>query len=90
MSGSGRTILETNATANIPATVTLAARTLENRGTVVVYNSGKLNVISGAVFTNCAGALFHVVNENPSLGGGQQMDDLTMPARSSSPPALEP
>lgn len=70
MSGTGRTILETNTTANFPATVTLTARTLENRGTVLVYNTGGLNVTGGAVFTNCAGAVFHVVNENPSLGGG--------------------
>jgi len=70
MSGSGRTILNTNVTANLPATVTLSARTLENRGTIVVYNTGGLNVMSGGVFTNCAGAVFHVVNENPSLGGG--------------------
>ena len=70
MSGSGRTILNTNVTANIPATVTLSARTLENRGTIFVYNTGGLNVMSGGVFTNCAGAVFHVLNENPSLGGG--------------------
>jgi hypothetical protein len=70
MSGSGRTILNTNATANIPATVLLSSRTLENRGTIFVYNTGGLNVMSGGVFTNCAEAVFHVVNEAPSLGGG--------------------
>ncbi|MBL9169180.1 MAG: chitobiase/beta-hexosaminidase C-terminal domain-containing protein [Verrucomicrobiales bacterium] len=70
MSGTGRTILNTNVTANIPATVTLSARTLENRGTMFIYNTGGFSVMSGGVLTNCAGALFQVVNETPSLGGG--------------------
>lgn len=70
MSGSGRTILNTNATANIPATATLLGRTLENRGTMFVYNAGGFSVLGGGVITNCAGAAVHVVNENPSLGGG--------------------
>lgn len=69
MSGSGLTLLETNATANISKTVTVASRTFENRGSVLVYNSGGLFLTGGAVFTNGPGALFQVVSETCSLGG---------------------
>lgn len=70
MSGPGRTILNTNGVANISSLSTVSSRTFENRGTVLVYNTGVLNVTQGAVVTNCAGALFQVVNDAPSLGGG--------------------
>lgn len=70
MSGSGLTIVETNATLNIARFVNLNTRTLQNRGTILVFNEGGFSLSGGGVITNCAGALFHVVNQTASLGGG--------------------
>ena len=70
MSGSGRTILESNAIVNIQNVVNLHTRTLENRGTIL-WSGSLLGVLGGAVITNGPGGLFQA--ENPSdafLGGG--------------------
>lgn len=63
MSGSGRTILETNATLEIKtAFVSLNARTVENAGTIQLSGGGSLDVTGGATVTNRPGALFDVQN----------------------------
>src|SRR5205085_706535 len=62
MSGSGRTILETNAILNIASGVFLNTRTLENGGTVLWTGAGNHIFLNGAVITNRAGALFQVQN----------------------------
>jgi hypothetical protein len=70
MSGSGRTILESNAILNIQSDVVLNTRTLENRGTIL-WSGSNLGVLGGAVITNRPGGLFQA--ESPSaavLGGG--------------------
>lgn len=70
MSGSGRTILESNATLNIQNTVTLNARTLENRGTIL-WGGGIFSVTGGAVITNSPDSFFRAENAvSSSLGGG--------------------
>jgi len=70
MGGSGRTILETNATLEInTAFVSLNSRTVENAGTIQVSGGGSLSVTGGAVVTNRSGALFHVQNA-ASIGSG--------------------
>ncbi len=56
MSGSGRTIIAPGATLNIPVTVTLNTRTLENAGTIL-WTGGNV-AMSGGVITNRAGAIF--------------------------------
>jgi hypothetical protein len=72
MSGSGRTIIETNATLNLDSSsslVFLSTRTLENGGTVLWTGAGALTLTSG-VITNRLGALFHAQNAAPlSLNG---------------------
>ena len=70
MSGGGRTIVETNATLNLTGFCSMNARTLENRGTLLMYSVGGLYVANSSVVTNAAGALFQIVNEAPTLGGG--------------------
>ena len=70
LGGNGRTILGSNATLNISGFVSLAARTLENRGMIQVYGAGGLSLTGGAVVTNCAEGLFIAVSETPTLGGG--------------------
>lgn len=70
MSGSGRTILESNAIVNIQNVVVLNTRTLENRGTIL-WSGSILSVLGGAVITNGPGGLFQA--ESPFdafLGGG--------------------
>jgi len=70
MSGTGRTILATNATLEIKtAFVSLNSRTVENAGTIQVSGGGSLSVTGGAVVTNRPGALFHVQNA-ASIGSG--------------------
>ncbi|MBI3851712.1 MAG: hypothetical protein HY298_15770 [Verrucomicrobia bacterium] len=71
MSGSGRTIILPGAALNIATAsgVILDTRTLENGGTVLWTDVGLIGVISGAVITNRAGALFHVQNA-AGIGGG--------------------
>ncbi len=70
MTGSGRTILETNALLNLQNTVTLNARTLENRGTILWSGSGFLGVIGGAVVTNAPGGRFRDEYALPAMLGG--------------------
>jgi len=71
MSGNGRTILETNATLNVPGGVSLNTRTLENGGTILWTGAGFISVTGGAVITNRGGALFRDENVTAaSLGGG--------------------
>ncbi len=71
MSGSGRTILETNSILNLPAGVSLNTRTLENGGTILWGGGGFFSVTGGAVITNRAGAVFRAENLSAaSLGGG--------------------
>ena len=62
MTGSGRTIISPGATLNISNSgqIVLTTRTLENGGTVLWTGAGNLPLLSGAVITNRAGALFHV------------------------------
>lgn len=70
MSGSGRTILESNAIVNIQNAVTLHTRTLENHGTIL-WSGSLLPVLGGAVITNAPGGSFQA--ESPLeafLGGG--------------------
>jgi len=72
MSGSGRTILETNATLNLLnslGSVGLGTRTLENGGTVLW--SGATAITMSGVITNRAGALFHVQTATSISGGGR-------------------
>jgi len=59
MSGSGRTIVETNAILNIPGGFTLNTRTLENGGTAFWTGAGP-SFVTGAVITNRPGALFYL------------------------------
>src|SRR5205823_4763438 len=63
MSGSGRTILETNATLrlNSPNSVVLNNRTLENGGTTAWTGAGSISM-TAAVITNRLGALFDIQN----------------------------
>lgn len=67
MTGSGRTILETNAILNIQGSVALNARTLENRGTILWTASG--SVSGDSIITNLPSALFRVEHQSGSLGG---------------------
>jgi hypothetical protein len=62
MSGSGRTIVESNATLTLAGTlgVTLSGRTLENGGTVLRTGTGSLALQSGAVITNRPGAIIEL------------------------------
>ena len=62
MSGSGRTVVETNAALYISGFVNLTGRTLENGGTVVWSGNGIITLNSDAVITNRAGALFNAQN----------------------------
>ena len=64
MSGNGRTIVETGATLSLgnPTTLFLTGRTLENGGTASWTDAGVISMNSGAVITNRAGALFHVLH----------------------------
>jgi hypothetical protein len=61
MSGSGRTVVlpGVTATLNIPGSVSLATRTLENGGMVLWAGAGSI-FMNSAVITNRAGALFEV------------------------------
>jgi hypothetical protein len=71
MTGSGRTIIGSNATFtinNIASTVFLNTRTLENAGKILWTGADAFNLqCGGAVITNRAGALFEVRN-NASFG----------------------
>jgi hypothetical protein len=69
MSGSGRTVIASNATLTINPGIEVAlARTLENAGTTLCTGAGNL-IIYGSVITNRPGALFHVQNaQNFSFG----------------------
>jgi hypothetical protein len=71
MSGTGRTIVPPGATVNVaaPSFVDLAARTLENGGTILWTGPGFISLRDGGVITNRAGALFHAQNA-VSIGGG--------------------
>ena len=64
MSGSGRTVVETNASLNVanPNGIFLSTRTLENGGTILWTGAGNMVMNSGAVITNRVGALFQVQN----------------------------
>ena len=80
MSGSGRTIIDANATLNLAVPslnqASLVSRTLENGGTVVWTGAGSFAVNSGAVVTNRAGALFDVQNAaSLSAGAGANRFD---------------
>jgi hypothetical protein len=69
MSGSGRTIVETNSTLQINSEfASLNTRTLENAGTTKFTGPGSLTVTGGAAVTNRPGALLHVQNA-ASIGG---------------------
>src|SRR5262249_27481877 len=73
MNGTGRTILETNATLFIIPSVggiSLNTRTFENGGTIF-WEGGFVGVGGGAVITNRPGGLFRWENPNSaSVGGG--------------------
>src|SRR5262249_41049905 len=60
MTGSGRTVISPAATLNLPGSISLVGRTLENGGTVVRTGNGSLGMDAGSVITNRAGALFDV------------------------------
>lgn len=63
MIGSGRTIVETNATLEIStAIVSLDTRIVENAGTIRWSGGGSIGVGGGAIITNRPGALFEVQN----------------------------
>jgi len=74
MTGSGRTILESNVILTIEGNVGLTTRTLENRGTIR-WSGVSLGLGSGAVITNTPGALFRVDSPNGFLGGTQARFD---------------
>ena len=77
MSGSGRTIVETNANLYVSGFPSLTSRTLENGGTVVWSGNGIITLNSGAVITNRAGALFNAQNAVAlqSPGGANRFDN---------------
>jgi len=64
MSGSGRTVVAPGATLNLanPGSLLLNSRTIENEGTIIWTGEGLLEVFSGTVITNGAGALFDAQN----------------------------
>jgi hypothetical protein len=69
MSGSGRTVIASNATLTIDNTLdSPLSRTLENAGTTLWTGTGGL-VLYGGVITNRPGALFHVQNAAPVYFG---------------------
>jgi hypothetical protein len=76
MTGSGRTIVPTGATLNIPnpSGVILTTRTLDNGGTVLWTGAGSFALNSGATVTNRAGALFDIQTASslqPNVGVGR-------------------
>jgi hypothetical protein len=74
MTGSGRTIIAAGTTLTIanPNQVLLSTRTLENGGTVLWTGVGNLPLLSGAVITNRAGALFQVLGSGSFAFNGNE------------------
>ena len=71
MSGSGRTMVETNGNLYISRFTRLSSRTLENGGTVWLVGNGSVSLDSGAGITNRPGASFN------ALGAGALLSTLS-------------